>query len=149
MSGLRTGQVAASAGVSIQTLRYYERRGLLPEPVRTAGGHRLYPEDAVTRLRVIKAAQRLGFALGEVGELLDAGRHRHGRRPNAGLRAQARTKLADVEARIADLQVIAGTLRAAIAAGCEDLATCAATEACPIPFTALAAAEAGAAGASS
>ncbi|MFJ9765668.1 MerR family DNA-binding transcriptional regulator [Streptomyces erythrochromogenes] len=55
------GQVAQAAGVNIQTLRYYERRGLLAEPDRSHGGHRLYGHDAVTALRVIKASQRLGF----------------------------------------------------------------------------------------
>lgn len=70
--GLRSGQVAEAAGVNIQTLRYYERRGLLAEPERSNGGHRLYDEDAVTALRVIKAAQRLGFTLDEVAELLVA-----------------------------------------------------------------------------
>ena len=55
--GLRSGQVAAAAGVNLQTLRYYERRGLIEDPQRTLGGHRLYPEEAVTTLRVIKAAQ--------------------------------------------------------------------------------------------
>ncbi|MFD5268863.1 MerR family transcriptional regulator [Streptomyces sp. NPDC058335] len=78
-AGLRSGQVAEAAGVNIQTLRYYERRGLLAEPERSNGGHRLYGEDAVTALRVIKAAQRLGFTLEEVAELPEAGRHRHGR----------------------------------------------------------------------
>ncbi|MCX4632946.1 MerR family transcriptional regulator [Streptomyces sp. NBC_01443] len=68
-TGLRSGQVAEAAGVNIQTLRYYERRGLLAEPERSNGGHRLYGEDAVTALRVIKAAQRLGFTLDEVAEL--------------------------------------------------------------------------------
>ncbi|WP_281280939.1 MerR family DNA-binding transcriptional regulator [Actinocorallia herbida] len=58
--GLRSGELAAAAGVNAQTLRYYERRGLLAEPERTLGGHRLYPAAAVTVLRVIKAAQRLG-----------------------------------------------------------------------------------------
>src|ERR671910_770958 len=97
--GLRSGQVAAAAGVNIETLRYYERRGLLAEPDRSPGGHRLYPPEAVTALRVIKAAQRLGFTLDEVAELLDAGRrHRH-RRPrqhgnDAGLAARAQLKLA-------------------------------------------------------
>ena len=62
-AGLRSGEVAAAAGVSVQTLRYYERRGLLDAPDRTLGGHRLYPADTVTLLRVIKAAQRLGFTL--------------------------------------------------------------------------------------
>lgn len=61
MTGLRTGELAEAAGVNTQTLRYYERRGLLAEPRRSLGGHRLYPEQAVTVLRVIKAAQRLGF----------------------------------------------------------------------------------------
>ncbi|AYN43259.1 MerR family DNA-binding transcriptional regulator [Streptomyces dangxiongensis] len=53
-TGLRSGQVAEAAGVNIQTLRYYERRGLLAEPERTNNGHRLYGEDAVTALRAIK-----------------------------------------------------------------------------------------------
>ncbi|MFG1651481.1 MerR family DNA-binding protein [Micromonospora sp. NPDC049275] len=68
------------------------------------------------------AAQGLGFSLDEVADLLDAGRHRHGRHPDAGLRGRARAKLAEVEAKIADLQVIAGTLRAAVDTGCDDLA---------------------------
>jgi MerR family transcriptional regulator, mercuric resistance operon regulatory protein len=139
VTGLRSGQVAAAAGVNLQTLRYYERRGLLAEPERSLGGHRLYPPDAVTVLRVIKAAQRLGFTLDEVADLLDAGRHRHGRRrrPEPGLRTRARSKLTEVEARIADLQVIAGTLRAALDAGCDDLVACAANSCCPIPFATI------------
>jgi MerR family mercuric resistance operon transcriptional regulator len=138
VSGLRSSQVAGAAGVNLQTLRYYERRGLLAEPERSLGGHRLYPPAAVTVLRVIKAAQRLGFTLDEVADLLDAGRHRHGRRPEAGLRERARAKLGEVEAKIADLRVIAGTLRAAIDAGCDDLVTCAGEPCCPIPFATIA-----------
>ncbi|MGW1342160.1 MerR family transcriptional regulator [Kribbella sp. NPDC002412] len=135
--GLRSGQVAAAAGVNLQTLRYYERRGLIEEPTRSLGGHRLYPADAVTTLRVIKAAQRLGFTLTEVAELLDAARHRHRVGEGAGLQARAREKLADVEAKIADLTVIADSLRAGIAAGCDDLETCAGDPNCPLPFTDL------------
>ncbi|MFB4318082.1 MerR family transcriptional regulator [Actinomadura sp. 21ATH] len=131
---LRSGQVAAAAGVNQQTLRYYERRGLLNEPDRTPGGHRLYPAEAVTLLRVIKTAQRLGFTLDEVAELLEAGTHRHGH-PDTGLRERARTKLTEVEARITDLHLIADTLRRALAAGCDDLIACAAEEDCPLPFT--------------
>jgi MerR family transcriptional regulator, mercuric resistance operon regulatory protein len=138
VTGLRSGQVAAAAGVNPQTLRYYERRGLLAEPRRSLGGHRLYPAEAVTVLRVVKAAQRLGFTLDEVADLLDAGRHRHGRRADAGLHGQARTKLAEVEAKIADLRVIAGTLRAAVDAGCDDLVACAGEPRCPIPFATIA-----------
>ncbi len=141
MSGLRSSEVAAAAGVNPQTLRYYERRGLLAEPGRSLGGHRLYPPEAVTVLRVIKAAQRLGFTLDEVADLLDAGRHRYGRRSEPGLRARAAAKLAEVQAKIDDLQVIAGTLRAALDAGCDDLVACAAQACCPIPFATLAGAE--------
>ncbi|MEJ7770474.1 MAG: MerR family transcriptional regulator [Geodermatophilaceae bacterium] len=138
MSGLRSGQVAAAAGVNLQTLRYYERRGLLAEPDRTLGGHRLYPAETVTVLRVIKAAQRLGFTLDEVSELLEAGRPHHGRRRHADLQARAAEKLREVEEKIADLETIAGTLRTAITAGCEDLITCAGSECCPLPFVGLA-----------
>ncbi|MFI6077823.1 MerR family transcriptional regulator [Actinoplanes sp. NPDC051343] len=144
MSGLRSGEVATAAGVNPQTLRYYERRGLLAEPQRSPGGHRLYPAEAVTVLRVIKAAQRLGFTLEEVADLLEAGRRRH-RRADAGLQARARAKLAEVEAKIADLQIIAGNLRAATDAGCDDLISCAGQPCCPIPFATIATIAAGAA----
>ena len=141
MTGLRSSAVAAAAGVNVQTLRYYERRGLLTEPDRSPGGHRLYPPEAVTLLKVIKAAQRLGFTLDEITGLLATGRRTDaglptGRRTDAGLHARARAKLAEVEARIADLTVIAGHLRAATDAGCDDLITCAQQPACPVPFTA-------------
>ena len=137
MNGLRTGQVASAAGVGTETLRYYERRGLLPEPQRTVGGHRLYPAEAVTVLRVIKAAQRLGFTLREVTELLDAGRHRHGN-PSPGLHDRAAAKLEEIESKIADLTLISHALRSAVDAGCDDLLTCAGSECCPIPFAAIA-----------
>lgn len=131
--GLRSGQVAEAAGVNPQTLRYYERRGLLAEPARTLGGHRLYPAEAVTVLRVIKTAQRLGFTLDEVSGLLAAARHRHGRR-DAGLATGARAKLEEVERRIADLEVIRSALRGALDAGCDDLIACAGEPCCPLPF---------------
>ncbi|MDG4761900.1 MerR family transcriptional regulator [Micromonospora sp. WMMD710] len=127
---LRSGQLATAAGVNPQTLRYYERRGLLSAPRRSPGGHRLYPADAVTRLRVVKTAQRLGFTLGEVADLLDAGRHE----PGAGLPARARAKLAEVERRLVDLTAVRDTLRAAVEAGCDDLVDCAGTSWCPLPF---------------
>jgi DNA-binding transcriptional MerR regulator len=134
---LRSGELAEAAGVNLQTLRYYERRGLLAEPQRSPGGHRLYPPDSLTMLRVIKTAQRLGFTLEEVAELVDLGQHRHGRKPDTGLQTRAAAKLAEIEAKIADLQVIASTLRTAIDAGCDDLTACATNSCCPLPFADL------------
>ena len=140
-AGLRSGQLAAAAGVNVETLRYYERRGLLAEPHRSPGGHRLYDADSVTMLRVIKAAQRLGFTLEEVAELLEVGRHRHRprgtRSGDAGLQARARAKLAEVEERITDLVAIRDNLQAALDAGCDDLIACADTDCCPIPFATI------------
>lgn len=96
MSGaLRPGQVADAVGVNVETLRYYERRGIIAQPGRSLGGHRLYPEQTVTTLRVIKAAQNLGFTLDEVAELLEATRHQHG----VGLQARTEAKLAEVDQR--------------------------------------------------
>ncbi|MFD0687652.1 MerR family transcriptional regulator [Actinomadura fibrosa] len=129
--GLRSGQLAEAAGVNPQTLRYYERRGLLADPGRTLGGHRLYPPEAVTVLRVIKAAQRLGFTLDEVADLLETARHQ---RRDAGLAERARAKLDEIDRRIADLAAVRATLREAVAAGCDDLMECARHERCPLPF---------------
>ena len=136
-SGLRSAQVARAAGVNQQTLRYYERRGLLAEPERSPGGHRLYPPEAVTVLRVIKAAQRLGFTLDEVADLLQTGRHRHGQL-DAGLQAHAAAKIAEIDARIGDLVIMRTTLVSAMEAGCDDLIACARTDSCPLPFNDLA-----------
>ncbi|MGV9666224.1 MerR family transcriptional regulator [Nocardia niigatensis] len=134
MTGLRTSQLAAAAGVNAQTLRYYERRGLLAEPDRTLGGHRVYPADSVTVLRVIKAAQRLGFTLEEVADLLEGTRVGSRRRADAGLRARVTVKLAEVDAKLAELAAVRDTLAAALAAGCEDLLACSESADCPVPF---------------
>ena len=128
--GLRTGEVAEQAGVNIQTLRYYERRGLLADPIRSNGGHRLYPPDTVALLRVIKAAQRLGFTLDEVAELLDAGRGRH---PTADLRQRAIDKIAEIDAKVADLTAIRAALTEVVEARCDSLTNCTCPK-CPIPF---------------
>jgi DNA-binding transcriptional MerR regulator len=123
MSGLRVGEVAARAGVNVETLRYYERRGLLAEPARTLGGHRSYDEHTVTVIRVVKAAQALGFTLDEVAEML-------ARRAGAAtdtLAERAQAKLAGVHARIAELRDMAESLQAAIDEHCVDLISCAQT----------------------
>jgi DNA-binding transcriptional MerR regulator len=123
MNGMRSGQVAQAAGVNQQTLRYYERRGLLARPQRTPGGHRLYPAQTVLVLRAIKAAQRLGFTLAEVADLLETGRP--GRvQPDPALRQRAALKLTEVQAKIAELSSIQDALRAVLDAECADLIEC-------------------------
>jgi MerR family mercuric resistance operon transcriptional regulator len=67
---MRRGEVAALAGVNAETLRYYERRGLLDEPPRSVGGYRAYPDSAVDVVRFVKRTQDLGFSLDEIDELL-------------------------------------------------------------------------------
>ena len=70
METLTIGQLAKSAGVNVETVRYYERRGLIPEPSRRASGYRQYTRDYAARIRFIKRAQELGFSLSEIAELL-------------------------------------------------------------------------------
>ena len=86
MNGLTVGEVAAHANVHIETLRYYERRGLLAKPPRSTSNYRHYPRGAVRRVRFIKRAQELGFSLKEIKELLV-------------LRAAPRSRCADVRER--------------------------------------------------
>lgn len=116
LGGVRTGEVAAQADVNTQTLRYYERRGLLPEPGRTASGYRAYPPDAVRIVRFIKQAQRLGFTLDDIEELL----HLAGGGPNSceSARAMAGAQIADLEGRIAELEGMRSAL-ARLVATCE------------------------------
>ncbi|ODT98489.1 MAG: MerR family transcriptional regulator [Pseudonocardia sp. SCN 72-86] len=120
---LRSGEVAARAGVSVETLRYYERRGILPEPARSLGGHRDYPSSTVGLLRTVKAAQRLGFTLDEVVALLKGA---------PDLQARVRDKIAEVEERIAALTAVRADLRAVADARCESLVACT-TPGCPLP----------------
>ena len=126
---LRTGQVAERAGVNIQTLRYYERRGLIAEPARSNGGHRTYPADTVTLIGVIKAAQRLGFTLDEIVDLLETGRNGH---RAADLRQRAVDKLAEIERKLADLAAIREALAAVVGAECDSLTNCTCPN-CPLP----------------
>lgn len=101
---LRTGEVAAQAGVNIQTLRYYERRGLLKEPARRASGYREYSPDAVKLIRFVKRAQDLGFTLAEIEELL---RLRSDHDPACSeVRSAAQAKIDDIEHKIRHLRAI-------------------------------------------
>ena len=96
---LTIGAVARRAGVGIDTIRYYERQGLLPEPQRRASGYRDYRTDVVERLRFIRRAKALGFTLEEIAELLALS----GRRDVAAVKRGAQRKLAALEQRIAEL----------------------------------------------
>jgi MerR family mercuric resistance operon transcriptional regulator len=103
MSNIFTiGALAEAAGVNLETIRFYQRRGLLPEPARPQGGIRRYGDPDLARVRFIKSAQRLGFSLDEVAELLKLEDGSH----CGQAREQGERKLADVRARLADLQRI-------------------------------------------
>ncbi len=104
MQSLTTGELAKRAGVNVETLRFYERKGLLPVPPRRASGYREYPPGDVRRIRFIRRAQDLGFSLGEIRELL-AIRVRRGATA-AEIRSRAGEKLEDVRRKIADLKAI-------------------------------------------
>jgi DNA-binding transcriptional MerR regulator len=129
-SGLRSGQLAELAGVNIQTLRYYERRGLLDTPPRRPSGQREYPEGAVRLLRTIKAAQRLGFTLAEIEELIALSEHRRG---TGELQRRARRKVAEVDARIGQLQQMREALLTVAAADCNSLTDCSCGLGSPLP----------------
>jgi DNA-binding transcriptional MerR regulator len=98
---VRPGEVAAQAQVNTQTLRYYERRGLLPEPERTRSGYRAYTPDAVRVARFVKRAQQLGFTLDDIEDLLH--RAEGGPASCEEARAMARTRIADLQRRINEL----------------------------------------------
>ncbi|MDD3765355.1 MAG: MerR family DNA-binding protein [Nevskiales bacterium] len=101
MNTLSVSQLASQAGVGIDTVRYYERAGLLPKPPRRPSGYRAYPQQSVERLRFIRRAKALGFSLEEIAELL-ALSDRSGDAEQ--IRRLAATRLAEVERRIAELQ---------------------------------------------
>jgi MerR family transcriptional regulator, copper efflux regulator len=101
---LTIGAVAKRAGVPIDTIRYYEREGLLPEPLRRASGYRSYNESAVSRLRFIRRAKDLGFTLEEIRDLLALSADRH--RGVKAVQQRAQERLASIDARIAELSRI-------------------------------------------
>ena len=105
---LTIGRVAREAGVGVETVRFYEREGLLPRPPRRDAGYRQYGDDAVARLRFIRRAKELGFTLKEVSELLEL-RVAHG--SGAGdVKRRTAAKIEDVDRRIEALRRIRETL---------------------------------------
>jgi MerR family mercuric resistance operon transcriptional regulator len=113
----QTGRIAIGAlskhtGTNIETIRYYERIGLLPAPARSSGGYRLYRTEHLKRLNFVRRARALGFSIGEVRTLLRLADERE--RPCAEVRAVAEAHLRDVRTKIADLRRMEGVLRATI-----------------------------------
>lgn len=108
MKKLTIGGVAKEANVNVETIRYYERRRLLPQPLRTPAGYRIYSADAVRRLHFVKRAQELGFSLKEIKELLGL-RIRPGS-TSADIRKRADAKITDIDNKIRTLQAMKKSL---------------------------------------
>lgn len=123
---MKIGEVAALAGVPTATVRYYERRGLIAQVRRTASGYRQYGTDAAQRLRFIKHAQQLGFALEEIQQMLAL--RSDDPAACARIEAMTREKVHAVRQHLSELQRLEGTLQ-------ELVSSCArheSTDACPI-----------------
>ncbi len=126
MSGLTIGNVAKRAGVGVETIRFYERQGLIEQPQKPGVGFRHYPADVVLRVRFIRHAKELGFSLREIGELLDLSLEPE---QNCGeVRMRAEAKIADIDCRIESLEKMKGALsRLVVACGTQNQA-----QSCPI-----------------
>ena len=120
------GQVAKYAGVGVETIRYYERRGLIAQPDAPAGGFREYPDDVVDRVRFIRHAKDLGFTLQEIGELLSL--QLRPRANCATVKRRVEQKISDVETKVQSLKKLRHTLLK-LAHACDERA---ATDECPV-----------------
>lgn len=126
MRSLLIGQVAREAGVGLETVRFYEKQGLLPRPPRHASGYRAYPPASVARIRFIRTAKELGFSLKEIRQLLSL--RIRPVRSCARVRALSVAKLQDIESRIVMLERMRWALRKLVDA-CD---THQPTSACPV-----------------
>ena len=122
---LTIGRLAREVGIHLETVRFYEREGLLPSPPRSASGYRLFPADA-KRLKFIKRAQELGFSLSEIRELLALRRSR--RSTSAEIRKRTEAKIADIDGKIRSLD----SMRKALLKLVRSCDGCAQVSACPI-----------------
>src|SRR5260370_25173408 len=126
MKSLTIGRLAKQAGVNLETVRFYERRRLLPRPPRSASGYRLFPAEAARRLKFIRRAQELGFSLAEIAQLLSLRVSRS--TTSRDIRARAEAKITDIEAKIKSLESMKKTLRK-LTRGCDG---CAPLVECPL-----------------
>ena len=101
---LKIGEVAERGGVNLQTIRYYERERLLPEPPRLESGYRMFPESTVRRVRFIKRAQEIGFSLSEIRELLSL--RMDAQRERTEVLTLAQAKMADIDGKIRTLKAM-------------------------------------------
>jgi MerR family transcriptional regulator, copper efflux regulator len=108
LKAMRIGEVSKRAKVGIETIRFYEREGLLSEPVRKPSGFRQYDESVIARLQFIRRSKELGFTLAEIGELLGLWFEKV---KCAHVRQRAMEKMKDIEAKIATLQQMQRSLR--------------------------------------
>lgn len=102
MTTLTIGRAASAAGVNVETVCFYERRGLIPQPRKPQDGYRLYAPDTVERIRFIRKAQEIGFSLREIEELLSL--RAHPQADCADVRERAAAKIAEVGRKIAELK---------------------------------------------
>lgn len=107
MFSLTIGKLAKQAGVGIDTVRFYERAGLLPRAQRTASGYRLYAEQDASRLRFIRRAKALGFSLDEIAELLQLSTGKGGR---ASVRKLAQHRLGDLDRKLQEMTAMRDAL---------------------------------------
>lgn len=128
-SELRIGEVAARAGVSIDTVRYYEKRRLLPRAPRTGGGFRLFAAEAIGRVQFIKQAQDMGLSLEEIGQLLATG---GGADECRRMRDLLRSKLTELDGRIKRMREFRRTLGRHLAACEEELQSHGRAASCPV-----------------
>jgi DNA-binding transcriptional MerR regulator len=110
---MRSGKLAELAGVSADTLRHYERLGLLPPPQRSAGGYRLYAPSALDRVRMIRRALAIGFSLKELGRILRV--REQGGAPCREVRSMAGEKLAELERKIEEMTALQRLLKGLLA----------------------------------
>jgi len=124
MKSLSIGHLAREAGINLETVRYYEREGLLPKAPRSASGYRLFPTDAIRRLRFIRRAQELGFSLKEIRELLAL--RLSPRKSSAEIKKRAEAKISGIEGKIKSLESMSKSLRKLTrsCAGCAPISEC-------------------------
>ena len=124
--GMKIGEVAERGGVNLQTIRYYEREKLLPEPPRLASGYRIYPDQTVRRVRFIKRSQEIGFTLAEIRELLAI--RINADRDSSDVRTLAQAKITDIERKIQTLH----RMKEALGRLTERCSGCGPASECPI-----------------